>query len=284
MTMAEAALSSSDRDGPKESHPFLAMKSSTPDLNVVLCYKDHDGNTKEKVYPMYSQVLAMLSGAVDTALSTPSAARTTDTTASATSAVRAFVFEGITPDLFELAFRQLECPYANWQNEYEEEIDPEPLVDSDGKMVPKAIGVLLAFYGKYKIARGVEFVDQTCCKYFESNWNPDGDLTVLVDVACLAFRYNLRKAEMVARFSIQCMFDDRCESPFTVTDVSNILISKLQPWFPHQNLWRARQTRTWVKMAYKSKSRRTVSLEQNSTTDENSATHDEPPRAKRRLA
>ena len=169
---AKSNSGSKRREDKNEEVAFKKLRSSEPDLKVVLKYSTKEGEVQEKEYQLYSQSLAKMSKFVDTCLSVEMKEKNE----------KSIIFEGISPDLFESALKYLEKPVE---------------VISMG---PKTALKLVEFYHKYDFSEGTALCDQILAKHLLEVirgrcQDKDFDIDICVDAAVVADMLDLPESK-----------------------------------------------------------------------------------------
>jgi len=202
------------REANDDGAAFRKLRSSEPDLKVMLNYSSEKGESQVKEYQLYSQSLAKMSKFVDTCMSVEMQEKKS----------REIIFDDVSPDLFESALNYLGNPL-------------EVLT-----MTPTRAVELVEFYDKYEFPEGIALCDQILSNYFNPHrgYEPlDDDLGLdfCIDAAVVSEMLNLPKSKAPAVDSLGGMlygpYGDDCE-----TDTMYCLdqVKKMHPLFKKGHL------------------------------------------------
>ena len=174
--------------------PTKKLRSCEPDLKIILKYETNDGRQEQKEYEMYGAVLGKMSGFVDAALSSGMKEQ----------ASREIVFDGITPEVFELALRFGDDILAAHA------------------MTAKDAHKVVSFYHQYDFARGLQLCDYVFKEYLSMHpcddyQTPPQDLDLLVNVIAEAERLDLTESKPLGIDYVRSRFDKSKFASSTLT-------------------------------------------------------------------
>ncbi|CAB9519680.1 expressed unknown protein [Seminavis robusta] len=175
-----------DKGIAKDAEPlFKNIRSSDPDVKILVKYEDGEGKLATKEYQMYGQHISQLSKFIDTSLSVEMKEKST----------KEIIFQDVQPELFEKAikFHQDLCAIRS--------------------ITPKDALSLVEFYDKYEFQRGLNLCDDVLVSYIEEQnaldmMTPPHDLDLLVEAASLAFQCNLTRTKDMALSYLGSRFKD----------------------------------------------------------------------------
>jgi hypothetical protein len=137
------------------------LRSSEPDLKVVLKYKNSDGKNSEKTYTMYGQIIAGLSNFFDTALSVEMKEKET----------REIILQNVSPDLFEKAMKFQQDMLSVHCMTFDDAVE------------------VLSFYHLYEFRGGLSLCDGIVSGHIAST--KFDDLAHLADIMEMAHKHDL---------------------------------------------------------------------------------------------
>ncbi|CAB9519681.1 expressed unknown protein [Seminavis robusta] len=205
-------MATNNRKGKHESEPpCKKIRSSDPDVKIIVKYEDDKGKPARKEYQMYGQRISHLSKFFDTTLCVEMKEKAT----------RKIVLQDLHPDLFEKAIKFQEDLSAIRSMTIEDAVE------------------LVEFYDMYDFKGGIQLCDDIIAEYLQEEIDdeeasetpiaPD-DLDVLVDAAALAYQHNLAKSKKKAVDYLTMKMDEE-ESVHGQMMFQYSHIQKLHPMF-----------------------------------------------------
>ena len=185
------------------------LRSSDPDLQVVVKFTGDDGKVVEKEYAMYAGVLAGMSKFVDAMLAAPMKENNDGKV----------VLEDVSPEVFEAALK------------FEQD------TTAARNMTAEDAVKVLEFYDKFEFTGGLHLCNVVLNEYFQQQLDlgfkkPPDNLNLLIEAIMLAEQCNLPEAlKNGVLYMHKKMCSGQTEYPFGGTMFTKEHIKKLQPLF-----------------------------------------------------